>query len=137
MRNRTEGHNWERKCVKLLKHIFPFIVTSRSESKSRDDMGIDLINLQEYVNGPLPLEFQCKSTAKHVKYKNIFDKMPGIFPKVILHKLTEKRGKRFYEVGQYAILDLDTFIKLLDGSIKFNSGEESQDQPIKAKKDKR
>jgi hypothetical protein len=117
-RNRTEGHNWERRCVVLLRHIFPFITTSRSESKARDDAKIDLMNHDEYTNGYMPFEFQCKSSAGNLNYQKVLDEMPGRFPKVVLQKRTEKRGSRFYEVGTYAIMHFEDFIKLLEDGNK-------------------
>ena len=135
MRNRTEGHNWERRCVNLLKHIFPFMVTSRSESRSRDDMKIDLMNNNEYENGVIPYEFQCKSTASNLNYHKIFQSMPGVYPKVILHKKTEKKGKRFFEQGTYAILELDEFIKLLNGNKRTDRDGPASSKPVSFKKD--
>lgn len=114
IRNRTSGHNWERDCVSILKPIFPHVTTSRNESRSRDNYKIDLMNHDEYSNGMLPYEFQCKNLSKLVKYDEVLNSMPGKFPKVILHRHTERRGTRFYEIGKYAIMEMDDLIKILN-----------------------
>ena len=114
-RNRTAGHNWERKCIQLLKAIFPFLVTARSESKARDDAKVDLMNKDEYKNGRVPYNFQCKTTV-NLNYAKELEKMPDDeYVNVILHKKTKKskEGKKFMEVGQYAILELDDFIEIM------------------------
>lgn len=113
-RNRTAGHAWELKCAELLKKYFPFLVTSRSESRSRDNQKIDLINKDEYKNGKCPYNFQCKTTANTLNYSKVFKVMPkeeGI--NVILHKQTKKAGTNFMPVGQYAIMNLQDFLTLL------------------------
>jgi len=114
-RNRRAGHNWERECMKILKSLFPNVVTSRSESRSRDALKIDLINENEYENGILPVEFQCKTTSSGLNYRKYLDELPGKSLKCILHKYTQKSEKgRFIEKGRYAILPLNDFIKILE-----------------------
>ena len=113
-RNREAGHNWERVCAAILKKFFPFIVTSRSESRSRDNYKIDLMNRDEYANGVLDFEFQCKNYSKLLRYDQVLNEMPGKGMKVVLHKHTERRKNRFYEIGRYAIMEMDDFIKLLE-----------------------
>jgi len=112
-RNRRAGHAWELKCKKNLSFVYPHLVSSRSESKNRDDQKVDLMNLNEYKNGKCPYNFQCKSICGTVNYHNILGEMPvddGI--NVILHTQTKKSNKRFITVGNYAILNALDFEEL-------------------------
>lgn len=89
-------------------------MTSRSESRSRDNKKIDLINQDELENGSLPIQVQCKSLAKGTNYTKILRSMPP-GKNVILHKYTEKSQKGlFITKGEYAIMDMDFFIELLE-----------------------
>lgn len=113
-RNRTAGNNWERSCVNSLKEIFKYIVTSRSESKSRDDQGIDLINKDEYKHGKVPFNFQCKSTASKADYPTLLSTMPDDVPPVVLHQYKRKsQGGKFVTKGEYVILKYDDFVELI------------------------
>ncbi len=112
-RNRTAGNNWERLCVNTLKKVFKDIVSSRSESKSRDDQGVDLINKDEYKNGKVPFNFQCKSTASKADYHTLLTTMPDDVPPVILHQYKRKSNTKFMTQGEYVIMKYNDFIDLL------------------------
>lgn len=72
-RNRVAGHGYELSCRDIFRNIgFAFLVTCRSESKSRDDQKIDLINRDEEKNGRFPYNIQCKNVAGIVNYHRIF-----------------------------------------------------------------
>lgn len=95
-RNRTKGHNLERTVASLLREIgFEFARTSRSESKTLDDCGVDICNV--------PFLVQCKSgyDNRYPRYpeiynsirENIADKYDKnsplrLFPVVLIHKPT-------------------------------------------------
>lgn len=115
-RNRSAGHSWERKIVEVLRKIgFPHAVTSRSESKSRDDQKVDIINKDEFKNGRLPYNIQAKNTSGTLKYAVVLSEQPkedGVI-NVIFHKQTEKQGERFVCRDKFAILYLDDFLKLI------------------------
>lgn len=112
-RNRTAGHKWELKCVDKLKHLYPYIVSTRSESRSRDAQKIDLINKDELKNGSLPIQVQCKTMAKGVNYTRLMSEMPE-GENVVLHQYTRKsQNGRFITKGEYAIIDIDFFTELL------------------------
>lgn len=114
-RNRIAGHNWERECKNLLKKFFPDIVTTRSESRNRDNEKIDLMNKNESVSGVLPFEFQCKNTCTKLDYNSLISEMPGRNTPCIFHKYTEKsKSGKFIEKGRFAILPMDEFIKILE-----------------------
>lgn len=117
-RNRSAGHDFERRVAEILRAVgFPYVVTSRSESKSRDDKGIDLMNKEEGVHGRLPYNIQCKNVKGSVNYARILEsipKEPGIV-NVVFHKFTEKRGAgvNFHPRGHFAILDMHDFIEMI------------------------
>lgn len=115
-RNRSAGHSFELAVVKHMKeHGFPHVVTSRSESRSRDNEGTDLINSKESINGRLPYNIQCKNVCSPLKYPPILagmHKTPGV-TNVIFHKCTKRSATNFIPVGNYAILDMEDFLKLI------------------------
>lgn len=115
-RNRSAGHGWERELAKCF-HIlgFPHVVTSRSESRSRDAQGVDLVNKDERLNGQFPFNVQAKNMVGHIKYAKLLSELPtetGVL-NVVLHKQTEKHGARFRTQGAYAILPIADFFSLL------------------------
>ena len=115
-RNRTAGHRWERKIVSYLKLIgYIFAVTTRSESRSRDDKKIDIMNYDEATNGRLPFNIQCKSTTVSVPYGKILTEMPdeGLI-NVIFHEQTRNVNGRFMCIGEYAILNLSDLLEIFE-----------------------
>lgn len=115
-RNRSAGNGWERELAELFRTFgFPHVVTTRSESRSRDAQKIDLMNRDERVNGRFPYNIQAKNTTNHLKYGKVMAEMattPGII-NVILHKQTEKSGTRFICKDKFAILKMDDFINIV------------------------
>ena len=66
--SKNKGSAYERKIAKELRELgFTGVVTSRSESKSKDDDKIDLIDKDGY----LPIEIQLKSTLVTPSYFKI------------------------------------------------------------------
>lgn len=115
-RNRSAGNGWERELADLFRKLgFPHIVTTRSESRSRDAQKIDLMNKDERVNGRFPYNVQAKNVTGHLKYGKVMAEMattPGVI-NVILHKQTEKTGERFILKDKFAILKMDDFINIV------------------------
>lgn len=116
-RNRRAGHMWERQLAETFRQLgFPHVVTTRSESRSRDAQKIDLMNREEGVYGRFPFNIQAKTTTNHVKYAKLLAEMPtteGVM-NIVIHKQTEKVGTRFQPVGMYAILYFDDFKSLIN-----------------------
>lgn len=114
-RNRSAGHKWERQLAESFRLIgFPHVVTTRSESKSRDDQKIDLMNVDEGKNGRFPYNIQAKNSTISLKYMKILSEMPkGEGLNVIIHNQTKKQGTRFITQGQYAILSLEDFMYMV------------------------
>jgi hypothetical protein len=107
-RNRTAGHSWERECCKLLRDKYPEVVTSRSESRRRDDQKVDLC----YTG---TLNVQCKTNANRLDYVSILDEMPEEEGQmnVIFEKKTVKTPKgRFVEEGRYVHMLMEDFLEL-------------------------
>ena len=100
-RNRDKGHRWERKCMSLLKEVFPDVVTSRNESLTEDANGVDLCNTGDYA-------FQCKA-VKQMPVTKFFDHMRTKKSKVIFYKDTKHPTIQ----PEYAIVPLEDYIKLL------------------------
>lgn len=116
--HRAAGYDYELTVRNWFRAIgYPHLVTSRSESRSRDNLKIDLINRDEVTNGRIPYDIQVKNVCHHLKYKEILDEIKPTknIIRVIFHKLTEKTGKTktiFVHKGHYAIMHADDFLKM-------------------------
>jgi hypothetical protein len=108
--SRTAGHNWERSCVNILKDIYPETVSSRSESKRRDDQKVDLMYTGIF-------NVQCKNVNTRVNYVEVLRSMPVEKGRinVIFEKKTKKslNAGRFLEEGRYIHMDMNDFINLI------------------------
>lgn len=115
-RNRNAGHSYEReKCKDFNIAGFTHVVTSRSESRSRDNQKVDLINKNERVNGQLPYNVQCKNCSSKLNYNELLNELPnesGII-NVVFHKETKKSGTRFIKKAEYAILHQKDFMRII------------------------
>lgn len=115
-RNRTAGHDFELEVVNALKKTcYPHAKTSRSENRTRDAEKIDIVNHDEYKNGRLPYNIQCKN-AVSISYSKVLEeieKTPGI-TNVVFHKKTEKVGNKFMPRGKYAFLHMSDFLTLME-----------------------
>lgn len=111
-RNRTKGHNLERDIASALRTIgYEFARTTRSESKTLDDCGVDISNV--------PYLIQCKSgyDNRYPRYPEIhnsvrqnisekYDKnsLLRMFPVVLVHKPT--RDVTYWSFDQETALEL-------------------------------
>lgn len=114
-RNRTAGHSWERTCINILKKIpyFKNSVSTRSESRNRDNDKIDIMNKNEDENGRLIFDIQCKTTCNTLNYSKVIESMNIKKMPLIFHRQTEKKGKTFYKKEDYIIMKMDDFIEIL------------------------
>jgi len=103
-RNRDAGNAWERECINRMKDLGYDAVSSRQESRAADASGIDIISES------FPLKPQCK---KQKNQPNIHTLLTETEAEVIFYQKVEKRGKRFYSVGEYVMLSMDDFFKLI------------------------
>lgn len=116
-RNRHAGHKYERDIVKLLIEAgFPHVVSSRSENRSRDNAKVDVCNKDEFRNGRLPYNLQCKTIAGPVPYTKLLDEIEKYpdYINVILHRFTKKSaGGKFMVKGEYAIMSQEDFMRVI------------------------
>lgn len=131
-RNRSVGHNLERLVVNMLKAIgYNHAVTSRSESKNRDDSGVDIMNHNEIDNGRLPYNIQCKCSTDRPQYDKILSEMPkhkGV-KNVIIHKYTIKQGTLFNPRGHFAILSMGDFLDMVANLRMYRERENKKEDP--------
>ena len=112
-RNRTAGHNYERSIVNELKELGFDCVTARSESRNKDDMGIDIFGDE---GAELPHDIQCKVsksfTSKQIR--DILSRGRELKPLVVVHKHVAKSPKgRFVGKGEYVYMHKDLYYELL------------------------
>lgn len=103
-RNKREGGRWELEICQRLKDMGYEAVTSRSESRRADAAGIDII-------GSFPFKIQAKSMQNT---PSIHDILTTTEAEVIFWKKTEKRGKKFFKVGEYAMMPLQDFLSIIN-----------------------
>jgi hypothetical protein len=122
-RNRSAGQGWERELAELFRTLgFPHVVTSRSESKSRDDAKVDLMNKDERRHGPFLFNVQAKNTVGHLPYAKLLSEMPeeqdlGVV-NVIIHKQTKRVKDKFVTQGKFSIMPLEQFLVILQLAMK-------------------
>ena len=111
-RNRTRGHNYERKIVKELKELSgnQNVTTTRYASRKMDDLKIDVYD----PDNIFPCYFQLKSTQNVPAIKTLVQEV-GLKDKdlCILWAAQEARQSKQITVGEYAIIPKDLFYKLL------------------------
>jgi len=114
-RNRTAGHAYELKTIKKLKPIFPHAASSRSCNRARDGEKVDIVNYDEFANGRIPVNVQCKDVTGAVKYHSLLKELPtnpGVI-NVVFHNYRVKKGTKFYTAGEFAITHVEDFVELL------------------------
>jgi hypothetical protein len=77
-------------------------VSSRYESKRKDDAGVDIIT-------DMPREIQCKAS---VNTPNIHNLLTETEADTVFWRKMEKKGERFYSIGEYAMLPMKEFLIL-------------------------
>ena len=102
-RNKQAGNKLELDVVHRLKEMGYEAASSRQESRSADARGIDIITT-------FPREIQCKSMVNTPPIHKILTETDA---DMIVWRKQEKKGTRFYAQGDYAILSLDDFFKLI------------------------
>ena len=118
-RNRVAGHNWERACAIKLREIgYEDVKTSRECSRLRDSQKVDLCNADEDKSGRLPFNFQCKTLNSSAPYHRLLKELEEYNGRkqinAVIHKMTKKSPSgRFDAIGEYAIMNLDDFYRIL------------------------
>ena len=108
-RNRSAGHNFELEVIKKLKNIgYIDAVSSRSESRNKDNAGIDVCFSE-------PWAIQCKSMSKIPNYHKLISEMgydEGEIP-VVIHNYTKKAKVNFVSQEEYITMRLSDWLDLV------------------------
>ena len=118
-RNRAAGHSWERRCAIIFRELgYEDVKTSRECSRLRDSQKVDLCNADEDKSGRLPYNIQCKTLNSSAPYHRLLEELEEHNGRrqvnVVVHKMTKKTtGGRFDGIGEYAIMNLDDFYRIL------------------------
>ena len=107
-RNKSAGNKWELDIVHTLKDLGWKAVSSRQESRSADARGIDVIS--DY-----PYDIQAKCMKSQPNFHTLLTETDA---EVVFFRKTEKRGKRFYAQGEYAVIPLQEFLNLVQKAYK-------------------
>lgn len=95
---RDKGHAYERLICEMIRNFGWEAVTSRSESRRLDDLGVDIVT-------NLPFNFQLKAVERlSPGYHEILKGMPKDKTRAIIHKRNNK--------GSVVVMDLQDFIEL-------------------------
>jgi hypothetical protein len=134
LRNRTAGHNFERKVVNDLKAIgYDSAVSSRFESRRLDDSGVDICNTS-------PFHIQCKNMQGNIDYQKFLEDInppEGFEMRVLLHKKTKKVKTRFMPEGIFAIMYYEDFLRLAELQKAYDEGKIRKSPGDKHKQAKR
>lgn len=111
--NRANGNAYERQLAKEMRELgFVDCVTSRSESKRRDDAGVDLC----YTG---PLNIQAKAWASAPGYHSVLKGMPEEAGQinVIFHKRPKRKGVGD-NFGEVVVLSKEDFYEIVEALIR-------------------
>ena len=117
-RNRQAGNGYERYVAKTVREIgHTDIKCSRECSRKRDSQKVDLCSEDEDENGRFYLNVQCKNLNTLAKYPKLLKELETHNGRkhinVVFHKMTEKVGEKFMPRGEFAILNLDDFYRIM------------------------
>ena len=96
--SRRRGHDFERKIVKELKELGFKAGSSRSESRSMDSKGVDIISED------FPFYVQCKCSCNSVNYGKLLSVIPDEKIPVVFHRKTKRRDKNFIVEGEVKMM---------------------------------
>ena len=115
-RNRNAGNQCERDEIKILKEIgFTEAVSSRAESRTRDDLKVDLCNTGV-------LNIQVKTAVQSPNYIELLNQMPDEpdqLNMVAFQKTKKSAQGKFMKKGKYYIMDADSLYHLLRLTAKY------------------
>lgn len=116
--NRRRGNNYELQIVKELKDLgFECVVTSRSESKSKDNDKVDIIDKCGQL--PFDIQIQIKKTASTPSYFKIRESSSVDNESFVIVWNKQKRAKvNMVSEGEAVILDKNLFYKLIKNFLK-------------------
>lgn len=110
MNQRISGHNWERKLAKILtERLKTKFLTSRSESRTLDNMGVDFVS-------NFPVYFQAKEQTISGKTFSVrveaLDRIEK-HERALLVRIWKKGIKRKLH-GEYMVVPLEFGLQLLE-----------------------
>lgn len=113
-RNRAAGHQWETESAQKFRIAFPAVATSRACNRTRDAQKVDLAHPDEIKYGRFPYNVQCKAYTGSIPYLNLIREMPKDSDaiNVIFHRYMVKKKTRFFNAGEFAILNVVDFHKM-------------------------
>lgn len=138
-RNRNAGHKYERDKAEEQRSIgYTDIRCSREVSRLRDNKKVDLCNADEDENGRHPFNIQCKTLAKAAPYPKLLAELEEHNKRnqinIVFHKQTEKtKGGIFRTCGEYAILNMDDWIRIQSRLLSYEKYLVSQGIELKDK----
>lgn len=113
--NRNRGNGLERAYRRKLIDIgYEDVVTTRSESRNMDALGIDL------MGASLPFYIQVKSSNNrafnhHRWYNERLEKLPDDKPTIVFNRITKKsEAGRFMTDGEYVTLRMEDFLTMIE-----------------------
>ena len=109
--NRKKGHDFERDICSELRDLGFEAVTSRSQDRRLDDMGVDIVT-------NLPYNIQCKATRSSPAYQTLLKGMPKDKDNLIFH------AKPYRE--DLVVMQKSTFYELIDKVYGLGSLPENQ-----------
>lgn len=106
-RNKTAGSNYERQIAAELRDLGFDAVTSRSESRSLDNAGVDLV-----TNFPLAPQMKIS-----VNQPNVHKLLTETEAEIIFYKRVEKAFEKFMSKGEYVMLRKEDFYKIIKNGV--------------------
>jgi hypothetical protein len=116
-RNRTAGNSFELEIVNAFKKAgYLHAVSSRSENRTRDAEKVDIVNHNEFKNGRLEYNIQCKNVSGPIPYQKLLEEIEELkdITNVVIHKKTERVNNKFMPRGKYAFLYLKDFLMMVE-----------------------
>jgi hypothetical protein len=107
-KHRKAGHDFERDIVSELKERGWDVATARYASRMLDDSGVD-------IAGNYPRKIQCKASINVPKFPFLLDATEA---DVVFWRKRENRDGKFFKVGEYALIELEDFLNLIDKAFK-------------------
>ena len=98
-KNRDKGIRFELECIHILEELGFKAVSSRSESRALDNIGVDIVT-------DAPFNIQCKFTVKAPSYHRLLKEMPKDKAPIVMHKRSRE--------GVVVVMTLSTFQRLLN-----------------------
>lgn len=101
-RNRSAGNAYECKIAQELRELGYEAATSRSESRSLDAKGVDLVS-------NFPLQTQMKTSCNQPNFHKLLTETEA---QIVFWQKTEKAGSRFMAQNEYIVMAKEDFYRV-------------------------